>query len=95
MENLRVIDKLSITAAHPDRIVYRVEVQGGLERLNNALSLSNILQEADAGYFIDTGPRVFDDRGTNPPAALEYRYRPEPSPLLTEPEPVQDIRPER
>ena len=95
MENLRVVDRLSITAAHPDRIVYQVELQGGLERLNNALSLSNILQEADTGYFIDAGPRGFDDRGPNVPPMLEYRYRPEPPPLPMEPEPVQDIRPER
>ncbi len=95
MENLRVADNLSITAAHPDRIVYQVEVQGGLERLDNALSLSSILQKADAGYFIDAGPRGFEDRGMSPPAALEYRYQPEPPPLQTAPEPLQEVRPER
>ena len=56
MENLRIVDKLSIQSAQPDRITYVVEVQGGIERLNNILSLSNMLERADEGYFIDAGP---------------------------------------
>jgi len=92
MENLRVVDKLAIQSAYPDRIVYQIEVQGGTERLNNALRSSNMLERADNGYFIDASPRGFGGQPTNAPAALEYRYRPEPP--ATQPEPFRRVEPD-
>ena len=101
MENLRVVDKLTVRSAHPDRITYEVEVQGGVERLNNILSLSNLLERVDDGYFIDASPGRFDRRSMNDrlsinsASAIEYRYRPPPPPVTGEPDPFRESQPDR
>lgn len=92
VENLRVVEKLAIRSAHPDRITYEVEVQGGAERLDNVLSLSNMLEPADNDYFIDASSKRFGNRWSN---TLEYRYRPAPSSLQVDPDPFRPIQPQR
>lgn len=96
MENLRIIDKLSIRSAYPDRITYDIEVQGGAERLNNALSLSSLLERSDDGYLIDAGSTRMNRRPTGNAQSLQYRYRrPAPPPRATGVDPFQDIDPDR
>ena len=83
MDNLRGIDAIMIDTVAGDRIVYEVQMQGGTERLQRALELSNMLEPIDP--FSDGVEVVpFDDNG-NPfdrnhnrsrrPAPLEFLYR--------------------
>ena len=90
MENLRIVDSLMIRSAQPDRITYLVEVQGGVARLNNILSLNNMLERAEGGFLIDSGPSRFDGPAFDAPSTLEYRYR-SPTPA---PEPLQEVNPD-
>jgi len=83
MENLRGIDAIMIDTVAGDRIVYQVQIQGGIERLKRALELSNALEPIDQ---FDGGVEVipfdnnrnpfetFDNRGSRQPT-LEYLYR--------------------
>lgn len=66
MENLRIVDELMMRTVASDRITYAVKVQGGLERLDNALSTSRILERAEPDYM----SAGFEDEGD-----LRYRYR--------------------
>jgi len=81
LENLRVLDKLTISSVSADRITYEVEVQGGIERLENALRVSGILERIESMGAIDTSSyrpnRPFDMRAQSPydNGTLEYRYR--------------------
>ena len=81
MENLRVIDRLTVRSVSPGRITYEVDVQGGIERLESALDLSVMLEKGSVGFGIDPG--VFPERpgaggfdsGTRAPdERIEYRY---------------------
>jgi hypothetical protein len=85
LENLRVIDRLAVTSAAPEKITYMVDVQGGIDRLENALDLSFMLERGDAGFVIDAGtfpdrsrPGQFDSAMPSPSGSLVYRYRGEP-----------------
>ena len=82
LENLRVIDRLMIKSVSGDRIVYEVEIQGGRERLENALKSSGVLEPGSFGGVIDT--RSFNmnsgsfDTGvdrSNGVSTLEYVFR--------------------
>ncbi len=83
VENLRVIDEIMIDTVAGDRIVYKVRIQGGMERLQRALELSNILEPADP--FNDDVEVVPLDDDRNPfdsygdygrrPATLDFLYR--------------------
>jgi len=96
MENLRIVDKLAIWSAQPDRITYEIELQGGAERLNNVLSLSNILERADDGYFVDPNSMRMNRSPVSGSQSLEYRYRrPAAPPPANGLDPFQDINPER
>jgi hypothetical protein len=53
MDNLRVADKLDVLSVAAGRITYRIAVQGGSERLENALGLSNLLERSGSGFAID------------------------------------------
>jgi hypothetical protein len=81
MENLRVIDKLLVSKVAADKITYSVQVQGGAERLNNALLSSGMLEPVDSIGVIDTSlynlnGRSFELDPYRPePSALEYLYR--------------------
>lgn len=66
MENLRIVDELMTHTVASDRITYAVRVQGGVERLDNALSTSRVLERAEPDYM-SSG---FDGDG-----ALRYQYR--------------------
>lgn len=95
MENLRIVDKLAIRSAQPDRITYEIEIQGGAERLNNVLSLSNLLERADDGYFIDSNSMRMNRNPGRGTQSIEYRYRrPEPPPANSL-DPFQDVNPDR
>jgi len=81
MENLRVIDQLMITEVTADKITYEVKIQGGVDRLDNALALSGMLTPAEATGVIDTnsyrlneGPYGGRLRSSNMPRSLEYLY---------------------
>ena len=69
MENLRGVEEVRIEAVEGDRIVYDVQVQGGLERLQRALELSNLLELIDP--FDDAG----EDNSVRQRGALEFLYR--------------------
>ena len=83
VENLRVIDEIMIDTVAGDRIVYKVRIQGGMERLQRALELSNILEPTDP--FNDDVEVVPLDDDRNPfdsygdygrrPATLDFLYR--------------------
>ncbi|MCH8301486.1 MAG: DUF2066 domain-containing protein [Proteobacteria bacterium] len=86
VENLRGIDEIMIDTVAGDRIVYKVRIQGGMERLQRALELSNVLELVDP--FSDGVEVVPLDDDRNPfdlydsygdfgrqPATLEFLYR--------------------
>lgn len=81
LENLRVIDKLLVSKVAADKITYNVQVQGGVERLNNALLSSDMLEPVHSNGVIDTSlyhlnGRSFEfDLYRPEPSALEYLYR--------------------
>lgn len=83
MENLQVLDSVIVEAADGDSITYRVQVQGGLERLESALGRSRIFSPAGSDYAIDTRRFDLGDNRSYPariPAVasdLEYRYVPQ------------------
>ena len=78
MSNLRVIDSLVIRSAQPDRITYEIMVQGGTERLQNVLGISNMLERVDDDYFIDGGAVRRSHQSMDSAQSIEYRYlRPE------------------
>ena len=96
MENLRVVDRLTIRSAQPDRVIYEVEVQGGAERLNNVLGLSSLLERADDGYFIDAGSMRMSRQPVGGTQTLEYRYRrPDPQPPVNSLDPFPDVNPDQ
>jgi hypothetical protein len=86
MENLRGIDTVMIDTVAGDRIIYEVKVQGGTERLQRALELSNMLELVDPfGNGVEVVPldddrnpfetyESYDDYGRRPDA-LEFLYR--------------------
>ena len=81
LENLRILDKLVISSVSADRINYEVEVQGGIERLENALTNSGILRRVESMGAIDTnlyrpnrGPLDTRQQYSNENGTLEYRY---------------------
>ena len=85
IENLRGIDEIMIDVVAGDRIIYQVQMQGGMERLQRALELSNMLEPIesfDVGVEVvpfdnDRSPfGTIDNRGRRP-ASLEYLYRPD------------------
>lgn len=81
MENLRVLDRLMVHTVVADRIVYEVEVQGGAERLANALASSGMLEPIRSGtidasrYRLNRRPFGADTGEPFQPGALEYQYR--------------------
>ena len=81
MENLRIVDKLMINTVAADKIIYEVEVQGGLERLSKALASSGILEPIQSGaidaslYRLNRRPFGSDIREPIEPGTLEYLYR--------------------
>jgi hypothetical protein len=87
LQNLRVVDRLMVKSAMAGRITYDVEVQGGLDRLESALKLAEMLQRVGRGFGIDTrsfddGPFDFDRASSGPAVqAIEYRYLADTFPL--------------
>ena len=82
LENLRGVDALVVKSASPGQITYDVQVQGGAERLDNALSISTLLDRRDSGYSVDGGG--LPSYGGNQALKLEYQYRP-PAPIPVAP----------
>ena len=82
LENLRGVEALVVKSAAPGRITYEVQVQGGAERLDNALSISTLLDRRDSGYSIDGGG--LPSYGGSRALTLEYQYRP-PAPTPVAP----------
>ena len=64
VENLRDIDEIMIDTVAGDRIIYNVRIQGGMERLQRALELSNNLELVDP--FSDGIEMVPFDDDRNP-----------------------------
>ncbi len=86
MDNLRGIDAVMIDSVAGDRIIYDVKVQGGTERLQRALELSDMFEPVDP--FSDGVEVVPQDDDRNPfetyngyddygrrPDTLEFLYR--------------------
>ena len=73
IENLRGVDEIMIDTVVGDRIVYAVRMQGGPERLQRALELSNLLELVDPfGEDFDAVPYDNTVRQRN---VLEFLYR--------------------
>ena len=73
MENLRGVDEIMIDTVVGDRIVYAVRIQGGLDRLQRALELSNLLELVDP---TDEGlDAVSYDSAVRQRNMLEFLYR--------------------
>ncbi len=73
MENLRGVDEIMIDTVVGDRIVYAVRIQGGLDRLQRALELSNLLELVDP---MDEGlDAVSYDNAVRQRNMLEFLYR--------------------
>lgn len=83
MENLRGIDALMIESVAGDRIVYEVAIQGGTERLQRTLELSNMLEMVDpysegievVPFDDDEYPFRTFDSGVSERNTLEFLYR--------------------
>jgi hypothetical protein len=83
MENLRGIDAFAIKIVAGDRIVYEVEIQGGTERLQRSLELSNMLEMVDpyneavevVPLDDDENPFSTFDRRALQQNTLEFLYR--------------------
>ena len=88
MDNLRGIDAVMINSVAGDRIIYDIKVQGGTERLQRALELSDMFELVDP--FSDGVEVVSQDDDRNPfetydgyddygrrPDTLEFLYRPD------------------
>jgi len=81
MESLRVIDRLMVNTVIADKIIYEVELQGGVERLSAALASSGMLEAVQSGaidaslYRLNRRPFGVDTRRPMEPGALEYQYR--------------------
>jgi len=73
MENLRGVDEIAIETVAGDRIVYAVKVQGGPERLQRALELSDLLDMVEP--FGEDADPVPDDGTVRQPNTLEFLYR--------------------
>jgi len=69
MENLRGVEVVRINAVEGDRIVYDVHIQGGTERLQRALEMSDLLERIEP--FDDAG----GDNDLQQRSALEFLYR--------------------
>ena len=82
MSNLRVVEKLTASSAAAGRITYFIDIQGGAERLENALQLSSLLERAGSGYAIDAHSSYGSPQpgaiggGRSPGQRLEYRLLP-------------------
>ncbi len=83
MENLRGIDALMIDSVAGDRIVYKIAIQGGTERLQRTLESSRMLEVVDP-YNRDVEVVPFDDdeypyrtfdSGVSQRNTLEFLYR--------------------
>jgi hypothetical protein len=83
MENLRGIDALMIDSVAGDRIIYKIAIQGGTERLQRTLELSHMLEVVDP-YSRDVEVAPFDDdeypyrtfdSGVSQRNTLEFLYR--------------------
>ena len=73
MENLRGVNEIMIDTVAGDRIVYKVQIQGGPERLQRALELSNMLELVDP---FDDGVEVVPfDTAVRQWNVLEFLYR--------------------
>jgi len=69
MDNLRGVEEVLLRAVEGDRIIYDVRVQGGPERLQRTLELSDLLEPVDP--FDGAG----EDNNARPRRALEFLYR--------------------
>jgi hypothetical protein len=83
MENLRGIDALMIDSVAGDRIVYKIAIQGGTERLQRTLESSRMLEGVDPySRDVEVVPldddefpyRTFDS-GVSQRNTLEFLYR--------------------
>jgi hypothetical protein len=83
MENLRGVDRVMIESVAGDRIIYRIRIQGGIERLQRALDLTSMLEPVDPfNQDIEVVPfneeedpfDSFENRGRQP-TVIEYLYR--------------------
>lgn len=83
MENLRGIDALMIDSVDGDRIIYKIAIQGGTERLQRTLESSYMLEAVDP-YSRDVEAMPFDDdeypyrtfdSGVSQRNTLEFLYR--------------------
>ena len=83
MENLRGIDALMIDSVAGDRIIYKIAIQGGTERLQRTLESSHMLEVVDP-YSRDVEVVPFDDdenpyrtfdSGVSQRNTLEFLYR--------------------
>ena len=73
MENLRGVQAVMLNAVDGDMIVYEVQVQGGPERLQRALELSDLLDLVD--QFVDVSESNRYDTAGRQRHVLEFLYR--------------------
>jgi uncharacterized protein len=82
LENLRVIDRLMVKTVSANRVVYEVDVQGDVQRLDKALASSSILVPVEPSYAVDTGSAGSFGQGLqlpDEPHSLNYLLRPDRS----------------
>lgn len=70
LENMDLVEELSIDTVSGDRVRYRVRAYGGRERLREALEFARLFEPADAF------DRAIDAGTMQEPEALVFRYRP-------------------
>jgi hypothetical protein len=81
MDNLRVARGMVVRSASGDSITYDVDVQGGMQQLENILSISNLFEPADSGFVIDAGGYPPGREPT--PQVLRFKFAP-PQPPVAE-----------
>lgn len=81
LENLRVVQSLIIKNVSGDRIVYEVQMQGGVARLDNVFAQSRMFERGAPSYVIDGSSFGANQARKN---VLEYVYRPPAATMINE-----------
>jgi hypothetical protein len=81
MQNLRIARRLAVRSVSGDSIIYDVDVQGGMQRLESIMSISNLFEPSDGGFVIDAGR--YPPGGESTPQSLRFTFTP-PQPPVAE-----------
>lgn len=78
LSNMSVVERFTIVAVAGDRVSYRIEAHGGVDRLARALRLAGLLEveRFDGSGFETSGETIGDSIGDTLGQSLEFFYSP-------------------